>query len=505
MSFFGCILSKSPRIDKCHFSEISKIGGGVMARFIGRKEELIALKGLTEKQSASLAVVTGRRRIGKSRLIEEFGKDQHYYSFTGIPPTPHTTEQSQREVFSKQLEKNFGSTATSSEDWLTLFWFLAEKTEQGRVVILLDEISWMGSKDSDFLGKLNAVWDNHFKKNPKLILVLCGSISLWIEENILSSTGFMGRISLTLKLSELPLSDCNLFWGKEKKLISAYEKFKFLSVTGGIPRYLEEMKPHLSAEENIRQLCFKDSGILFNEFDQIFSDLFSSKSETYKKIVIQLANGPNERNQIAQALGLELGGVISEYLEDLEKSGFIQRDFTWQFKNGECSNLSLFRLSDNYVRFYLKWILPNKKQIEANLFKQRSLTSLPGWSSIMGLQFENLILNNRHQIHRLLKLHPEEIIIDGPYFQRSTVRHPGCQIDYLIQTKFDSLYVCEVRFSKYGIKREIIDEVKTKIARLKKPRNFSIRPVLIQVNGISEALEESEYFASIINFGQLFE
>ena len=94
----------------------------------------------------------------------------------------------------------------------------------------------MGSKDPTFLGKLKTAWDLYFKNNPQLVLILCGSISSWIEENILSSTGFMGRISLDIILEELPLYECNEFWNAEQNRASAFDKLKVLSVMGGVPR-----------------------------------------------------------------------------------------------------------------------------------------------------------------------------------------------------------------------------------------------------------------------------
>lgn len=473
-----------------------------MTRFIGREAELKTLEGMLEKNSASLIVLKGRRRIGKSRLAEEFAKNQKFYSFTGLPPTLETTAQSQREAFAKQINKAFNIHIENTNDWWDLLWSVAEHTQKDKVIILFDEISWMGSKDPDFLGKLKTTWDNHFKKNPNLILILCGSVSSWIEENILSSIGFMGRLSLILTLEALPLPDCNKFWDKYTSL-SPYEKFKILVVTGGVPRYLEEIKPHLPAEENIRQLCFEKSGILFSEFDQIFSDLFSSRSGIYKQIVTCLGDSTADRQQIAEWLEIEVGGVLSSYLDDLTKAGFISRDFAWQIKNGKTSKLSHYRLSDNYLRFYLKFIEPNKRKIESGVFQDRTLTSLPGLSTIMGLQFENLVLNNRKLIHKLLDIRSEDIISEGPYFQRNTARQPGCQIDYLIQTKFDCLYVCEIKFSRHEIKKDIIKTMEEKISRLKRPRYFSCRPILIHVNGISEELEDSQYFAKTISFDWL--
>lgn len=468
-------------------------------RFIGRKKELESLNDLWQKKSASLVVIKGRRRIGKSRLAEEFAKNHTFITITGIPPNALTTAQSQRNAFAKQLKKTYNE-SFSDEDWWDILWYLADKTKQGKIVILLDEISWMGSKDPDFLGKFKSVWDVHFKKNPNIIIIMCGSVSAWIEKNILSNTGFLGRISLTLTLKELPIQDCNLFWNDPQNMISAYEKLKILSVTGGIPRYLEEIKPHLSAEENIRKMCFINSGILFTEFEQIFSDLFSSRNEIYKHIVHAIADARADRNQIAHQLNIEAGGTLSEYLDDLLKAGFLTRDFSWRIEDGKTSKLSHFRLSDNYLRFYLKYILPHKDTIEKGVYSNRSLTSLPGWTTIMGLQFENLVLNNRPHLHRLLGIHPEDIVAEGAYFQRKTEKLAGCQIDYLIQTKYDTLYVCEIRFSRHPVGPEAISDVKEKINRLKKPRYVSCRPVLIHVNGVHEDVEEADYFSNIIGF-----
>mgnify|MGYP001134536893 CR=1 FL=1 len=473
--------------------------------FIGRHAELQALSKLFKKNSASLVVVQGRRRIGKSRLIEEFAKKHTFYQFSGLPPTDETTLQSQLNEFTRQLSLQTGFPEIYADDWSKLFALLTEKIKVGRIIVLFDEISWMGSKDPDFLGKLKNAWDLQFKKNPKLIFILCGSVSSWINKNILSHTGFLGRISYRLTLEELPLNDCNQFWLRGGDHISSFEKLKVLSVTGGVPRYLEEIKPTLPAEENIRDLCFIKGGPLVNEFNDIFSDLFSHRSPTYKKIIKTLSNGPIEIKDISSSLGITQAGFISECLDDLVKSGFISRDYTWQISSGEVSRLSHFRLSDNYIRFYLKYIDKSRLKIENNDFAFKSLSHLPGWNTIMSLQFENLVLRNREYIKNCLHIKPEEIVSDNPFFQRKTKKHPGCQIDYLIQTKFGSLYVCEIKFSKHPVGKDIINEVQQKLKNLIYPKGFSCRPVLIHVNGVQEEIEESGFFTEIINFGSLLE
>jgi len=469
----------------------------IMTTFFGRNEELKKLRELLKKDSASLAVIKGRRRIGKSRLAIEFGKEVgRNLVFSGLPPSNNLTAQEQRDDFAKQMSRTLKIPQFKVEDWGDLFYYLAKESSHGQVLIVLDEINWMGNKDHTFLGKLKTAWDQFFSKNPKLIMILCGSLSGWIEKNILTNTGFVGRISKTLTLQELPLNACNLFWKSTRNKISAYEKFKFLSVSGGIPKYLEEMIPEKTSEENIFNLCFQNDGFLFREFEQLFHDLFSKKSNKYKTILTALAEGPKELEAVYRVLKIKKTGyIVSEYMDDLEEGGFIHRDFTWNVNTRRKSRLSVYRLSDNYSRFYLKYIAPNADRI-----KQNTLTKIPAYESILGLQFENLVLNNRKCIYKLLDIDPGSIIIDNPYFQNATKNQSGCQIDYMIQTEYGVLYLFEIKFSKRKVPQTIVNEVKKKIFALSPSKSLSVRPILIHVNGVCDSVKKSKYFTHIIDF-----
>ncbi|NGX61002.1 MAG: hypothetical protein K940chlam9_00480 [Chlamydiae bacterium] len=471
-------------------------------QFVGREPEMARLKSLLSSRSANLIVVRGRRRIGKSRLLTEFGKEIKSTYFSGNPPMQKTTAQSQRDVFVRQLER-VGIPGVKPDDWGNIFWHLSKYTEKGKVLIVFDEISWMGGKDPQFLGHLKTAWDMYFSKNPHLILALCGSISSWIEKNILSNTGFLGSIVMDLVLDELPLHSCNSFWHPKEMRITAYEKFKVLSVTGGVPFYLEQVKPSLSAEQNIRDLCFIRGGLLVREFDNIFSDLFSRRKGGHKELVTCLANGPKGLAQICKELGKSQGGLYSQYLDELVKAGFVRRDFTWDLKSGKPGKLSRYRLSDNYLRFYLKYVYPNRVKIEQGKVSDSMLTNLPGWEGIMGLQFENLVTHNCKTLWKLLNIPTEEVIMDGPFFQSTTTKQSGCQIDYMIQARFHTLYLCEIKFKKDLIGNKILEEMEKKRQRLKVPRYFSIRPVLIHVNGVEESVLDEHYFDKVIDFNQL--
>ena len=121
----------------------------------------------------------------------------------------------------------------------------------------------------------------------------------------------------------------------------------------------------------------------------------------------------------------------------------------------------------------------------------------------MGLQFENLVVHNRKAVWQLAGIPPEEVVMDGPFFQSATKKQPGCQIDYMIQTRFNNLYICEIKFSKNAIEKTIISEIEEKRHRLKIPRAFSIRPILIHVNGVEESILDEGYFDKVIDFGEL--
>ncbi len=391
------------------------------------------------------------------------------------------------------------------DEWNSAFNYLGRETQKGRCVIIFDEISWVGSEDPDFLGKLKNAWDLIFKKNDELILFLCGSASSWIEENILMSRGFYGRVSYTLTLKELPLNDCNEFWVNQENNISPYEKLKILAVTGGVPRYLEEVDPKKSSEENIKSLCFMPGGLLVEDFNKIFNVFFLSNSPLYKEIVSVLVEGSKENKEICDLLDISQTGRISQYLNELKLAGFISREASWDIKGAiDKVRLYKYRLSDNYLRFYFKYIEKNLNRIEQDSFHYKSLNTLPEWSVIMGLQFENLVLNNREFIWKKLDLLPDDIVVDNPYFQRKTTQQLGCQIDYMIQTRFNCLYICEIKFSQTEIGKNVIKEVQNKIDNINSPKGYSFRPVLIHVNGVSEAVIESNYFSDVIDFSDIF-
>ena len=472
-----------------------------MTAFVGRDLELAKLKELARLNVPSLVVIKGRRRVGKSRLATEFAARLSGYRsilITGMAPDEKVTAADEREDFASQLSRGLSIPAPRADDWNTLLWALADRTATGKWVVILDEINWLGAKDATFLGKLKSAWDVHFSKNKKLILILSGSLSSWIERNILHSTGFVGRVHLDLTLDELPLRDCLPFLETGHQFLSSYEKFKIVAVTGGIPSYLERIDPASSADANIHRLCLTRGGFLFREFDLLFNDLFQKK-QFYRRLIAAVAEKPLELEDIYRKLNVEKAGYISECIQDLTEAGFLARHYTWSVKTGGSAKRSLIRVIDNYTRFYFRCIKPNKAAVE------RGAVRLPaGSDGILGLQFENLILKNRPSVWGKLGISADDIIFDNPYWQTATQKTHGCQIDYMIQCRNNTVYACEIKFSKSPLQRAVISEVDRKIRSIAKPRNYTFRPVLIHVNGVDDSVLEECYFDTMIDFSELW-
>ncbi len=475
--------------------------------FIGRASELQSLKLLEKKFTASFVVIRGRRRIGKSRLVNQFALEssaqRKLITFTGLAPEPGVTEKHQREMFADRLFEHFGLRGLNTDNWSDLFFHLIRETGKGKFIIFLDEISWMAHKDPTFLAKLKTSWDEGLSQNPNLILIVCGSISVWVEKNILSATAFVGRVSLEILLEELSLSESNQLLTALQFSGSAYERFQILAVTGGVPWYLQQIISGDTAFSFISRSCFTKSGFLVKEFEKIFHDLFNKRSVIYRKVIEVLVDQPMEYQDLCEKLEYRTSGRLSEYLNNLVLSGFIRRDYAWQVGKGESTKLSRYRLSDNYIRFYLKYIAKNKNKIEAGKMAVTSMSAFPAWETLMGFQFENLILNNRKMLLEFLNLPPEDIVLDNVFFQRETQAQLACQIDYLIETKYKTLYVCEVKFSRDPVGVGVIAEVEEKIRRLAKTKNTVCIPVLIYVNGVSESLIEKDYFRYLINMQEV--
>ena len=467
--------------------------------FIGRQEDLAMLSGLWEKRVASLLTCRGRRRVGKSTLIEEFAKRtaEHFIVIEGLAPRKGMSDRLQRRNFCERLAEQTGGDFKDAASWPLAFSLLdAALPSKNRVVVLLDEISWMGGYDKDFPAYLKTAWDKKLKNHPNLVLVLCGSVSAWIADNILNSTGFVGRNSLDLEVRELPLGEAIQVIGPAAARLSSTEKLDILSVVGGVPRYLEEVRPSLTVDENIRRMCFLKQGLLFREFDETFGSVFGARAEKRKAVLEVLAHGPMMATEIAERMGGDVNGHLTRTLRELEYAGFVAREVNLNAATGKPSRLERYRICDNYTRFYLHFIEPNRAAIDNGLFKYSSMEQMKGWDAQLGYRFENLVVNHVCDLFRHLGIERSLVLSAAPYMQRGTKRGEGCQIDLLIQTR-RTAYVVEIK-RRREIGAEIMDEVAEKVRRLKVAAGVSVRTALVYDGRLSPRIEAEHGFDVIV-------
>ena len=474
--------------------------------FVGRTEALNRLGGLWQKATPSLVTVRGRRRIGKSTLVSEFARRtaDHFISIDGQAPGEGVNNKMQLQSFMEQLSMQTDAPDVTVKNWLQAFRMLGNALPRdGRIVVLLDEISWMGGYDKSFAGTLKIVWDKMFKKRDNLVLVLCGSVSSWIADNILNGTGFAGRDSLDLVVNELPLSVCRAFWGAAAERTSPSEMLDMLSVTGGVPKYLEEMNPSLSSDENIRQMCFTREGMLFRDFNQIFSQIFGKKSLARKSLLRVLAYGSKSAAEIAESLGSERNGHLVDYLTELELAGFISKDSGMNPCTGQPGRAVRYRLKDNYTRFYLHHVEPNAKEIEAGLFKYDSLAALKGWDTVKGFQFENLVVSNFRSLLPILGIDGASLLSAAPYRRAKEGATNGVQVDLLLQTK-STAYLIEIK-RRENIGAEIAAEINQKVKAVGFHAGTSVRTALVYDGRLAPAVRTEHMLDFVIPAERLFE
>lgn len=475
--------------------------------FYGRQEQLDQLNRLLHKQVGSFVTCRGRRRVGKSTLIEHFAKTcgARFIKLEGIKPNAKYTNDHELRAFAEQLAVQTGAESSPSSNWLNAFVRLdREIRDDGQwTVVLLDEIAWFGYYDPMFSDTVRVAWENYWRKHDRLIVVVCGSVSSWIRENIIDNKAFRGRRSLDLVIPELPLAECVKFWGERAARIDLKEIIDVLSVTGGVPMYLQEIDPTLTADENIRQLAYAPNAVLRVDFDDMFTDVITEQPLFTGRVLRSLVDGSRTVTEIAAALGVEKGGRITDAMDRLAEAGLVAQDIGQNPETGATVRERRYRLRDNYTRYYLKLIEPVKEVIDSGAYRFVSLSKLEGWQSIMGLAFENLVVNNYADLLPHLHLGGALVKSAAPYRKngRRGTKGGGFQIDLLIQAE-GTYCLTEIKRKK-AIEKEIISEVDAKVRKLARPKGVSVRTALVYDGELSSFVETNGYFDALVPIRRL--
>jgi AAA+ ATPase superfamily predicted ATPase len=466
-------------------------------RFIGRVHELKLLKSEYKKPDSSLVVLYGRRRVGKSSLIKSFSNQLPHIIIDGLE---NQSTLDQIDHFRQQLIEQLHDPILNDviwTEWTKVFDYLTRYIEKqkSKIIILLDEFQWLSCNQSKLVSLIKSYWDQSWKSNGKLCLVLCGSISTFMVDKVIHSKALYGRVHLEMQVGPLSLSETYLMLNKKR---SKLECLKYYLLFGGIPKYFELIEQNLSFNANIEKLCFTKEGTLFNEYEKIFYSQFKEPS-TYERIVALLENGSKTYSEIIKTLKLSDGGGAKSYLTNLEITDFIKSQASPLRKERE----KKYFISDEFIRFFYKYMKESRPSIKQK-FTQRYFHNhvLKQWSSWLGLAFEYYCVKNADSLARVMGF-SEEVLNAGPFFTREK---DGFQVDLMFD-RGDVLTLCEIKFYDKPIGIDIIKEMQMKVDKFKThiKKYVSLEYALIAPMGVTKALRTTQYFHHIVELEDLFE
>jgi AAA+ ATPase superfamily predicted ATPase len=469
-----------------------------MSKIVGRLREQAILKEVFENKKSELIAIYGRRRIGKTYLVREFYKQSIVFEVTGLFGA---SLQDQISNFTKEIRKRSRRTLRDlPKNWLEVFsifeMYLDTLPKGKKKVIFIDEFPWMATAKSKFLMAFENFWNTYCTKRNDLIVVICGSAASYMVQKIIKNKGGLhNRISRKIRLLPFNLSETEQFLIKKGLKFTRYDVIQIYMALGGVPQYLEKLSKGLSVSQNIDKLCFSKDGLLNDEFNQLFISLFEN-SERHIKIIKTLASSNKglTRNELIVKSKLPSGGDFSLKLEELVESGFVTDYPFYQNKR----QLTLYRLSDEYSRFYLKFIAFNKNGGEGTWQKLSTSQSFQSWS---GFVFETLCLKHILQIKKALR-------IDIIYTHETCWFNENAQIDLLIDRADNVMNVCEMKFynSPFVIDKKYYFNLKNKISELQKASKTrkNIFITMLTTYGIKENQYSNELVQMSLGMDVLF-
>ncbi|MGE9312149.1 AAA family ATPase [Niabella sp. CJ426] len=469
-----------------------------MSKFIGRKYELNILQESLHNNRSELIAIYGRRRVGKTFLVREFFRKHLAFEISGLY---NGNMNDQIRNFTHEIHKK--DRALKSEtpaDWLASFslleTYLNKLKKPGKKVIFIDEFPWMATARSNFLMAFENFWNHYCTKRKDLIVVICGSAASYMIQKIIKNKGGLhNRITRQIRLLPFNLGETQQFLKSRGIDYTLYDITQVYMAMGGVPHYLEKLRKGASVAQNIDQLCFEKDGTLKNEFNQLYASLFDD-SEKHLTIIKTLANSNKgiTRLELARQSGIASGGDLSLKLEELIESGFIS-EYPYY---GNKKQLTLYRLSDEYSKFYLKFIQNNRNSGSGTWQKLYKSSSYVSWA---GFSFETLCLKHITQIKRALR-------IDAIFSTNSSWFNDLAQIDLLINRDDNIMNQCEIKFynAPFTIDKQYYLNLKNKTAALQQATQTrkNIFITMITTFGLNENKYSHELVQNSISLEDLF-
>jgi uncharacterized protein len=407
-----------------------------MNEVIGRKEEKAILSNALMSARPELIVVYGRRRIGKTYLIRGVYKNYIQFEFSGIN---NASLQEQLKNFHLALSAKRAKSKMPA-DWIEAFHQLSHYFDslksKNKKVLFIDEFPWLDTRKSNFLPAFDNFWNGWGSKRSDLVVVICGSAASYMIKSIIKNKGGLhNRLTQSISLTPFNLYETELFLRYNKIKLGHYDILQLYMAMGGVPYYLEKIKPGESVAQALDRLCFNKNGFLRLEFSHVFASLFD-EPDNHDAIIRTLATVRKglTRNQIVSKIKINTGGTLTKTLTDLEESGFIEKYIPYKGTKD-----SVYRITDEYSMFYLKFI-ENTKPTRDAWMKIQGQPSYKIWS---GFSFETICIKHIEQIKEALKIRGIQST-HGSWIEKSSKK--GSQIDLLIDRDDNVINLCEVKF-----------------------------------------------------------
>ncbi|MDY6322469.1 MAG: ATP-binding protein [Succinivibrio sp.] len=432
------------------------------SKVIGRSEEWQRLEECMQAECAQLIVVYGRRRVGKTFLIEEFFDKRFAFKLTGAFSKP---KEFQLRNFAAEYNRRTREKRAAPQDWPEAFELLrsylsAKMQRGGKAVVFIDEMPWLDTMKSGFMDAFEWFWNDWAGAQDDLVFIVCGSATSWMINNFNQNKGgLFNRQTCQLYLAPLSLSETEMLLERRNIRWSRYEIAQAYMIMGGIPFYLNLLRGALSYSQNIDSLFFKKNGELHDEFTHLYQTLFSN-SESYIKVVQALSEKTCglTRIELAEKTGLNANGDLSEIIGNLIASGFVRVSAFYKKKKKG----ALYQLADYYTAFYFKYIKDHYGRDEHYWSNAIDDPARRAWA---GLTFEQLCKDHIRQIKQTLGISgvlTEEFVW---YTQGDAeLGISGAQIDLVMVRRDRVANLCEM---KYSINDFVIDKAYDAVLRNK--------------------------------------
>ena len=323
--------------------------------FVNRVSELALLEKHYNSDRAELFVLYGRRRVGKTELLAHFceGKRHIFFVADQVP------EQTSRANLSKAVnDALFGPGQVSAvyNSWDDLLTTLARQAQDERLVVVLDEFPYLVAAYPPLASILQRIWDQSLK-NSQIMLILNGSYIGMMEETVLGyKAPLYGRRTAQYLLEPLEFLDAQNFFPS----YSSEDRLRAYAVYGGTPAYLQTIQPEHPLEANILEGILERGSILYDEVRFILQQELR-EPRNYFAVLQAIASGNTRQNEIKQAAGLD---NIAPYLDTLQQLHLVERIVPVTETQPHKSRRGLYRLKDNFLRFWFRFVLPNRSQLE---------------------------------------------------------------------------------------------------------------------------------------------